>query len=156
MQIARPLTPPHRAPRPLTVVSFGGFVASLNTGLVAVAVPVVARDLGASARDVSWVLSAYLLTASLLLLPARRMADEIGRRRAYLAGYAVFVVGSVLSATAPTLGVLVAARVLQGIGAALTQAITPAIVTHSVPSSSRARGLGIQLGVTYVGLMLGP
>jgi EmrB/QacA subfamily drug resistance transporter len=143
-------------PRPLAIASVGAFVAALSTSLVAVSVPVVARELGVTPRDVSWVLSAYLLTISALLAFAGKAADVLGRKRVYLTGFVFFVAGSAMCASAPTFRALVGSRVLQGVGAAMLMAIGPAIVTRAVPPARRARGLGIQLATTYVGSTLGP
>ncbi len=143
-------------PRPLVVASAGAFASALSTSLVAVSVPVIAREMAVTPAEASWVLSAYLLAISCLLALAGKAADVLGRRRVYLVGFAFFVAGSAACALAPTLGTLVGARVVQGVGAAMLMAIGPAIVTRSVPPERRARGLGIQLAATYVGLTLGP
>jgi EmrB/QacA subfamily drug resistance transporter len=143
-------------PRPLVIASAGAFVAALSTSLVAVSVPVIAKDMAVTPADASWVLSSYLLAISCLLALAGKTADVLGRKRVYLVGFAFFVAGSAACAIAPTLSSLVGARVVQGVGAAMLMAVGPAIVTRSVPPERRARGLGIQLGTTYVGLTLGP
>jgi EmrB/QacA subfamily drug resistance transporter len=138
------------------VACAGAFVAALSTSLVAIAAPVMAKDLDASPGDVGWVLTAYLLAISCLLAPAGRLADVLGQRVVYLAGLAVFVGASLGCGVAPTLGVLVAARVVQGVGAAALMATGPAIITRAFPPERRARGLGTQLAATYAGLTLGP
>jgi EmrB/QacA subfamily drug resistance transporter len=140
----------------LAIASAGAFVAALSTSLVAVSAPVIASDLGAAPSDVSWILTAYLLAISALLALAGKAADVLGPKRVYLAGYALFAAGSVACALAPSLRVLVASRVLQGVGAAMLMAIGPAIVTRTVRPERRARGLGVQLAATYVGLTVGP
>lgn len=142
--------------KPLAIASAGAFVAALSTSLVAVSAPVIARQLGVPPAEVSWVLTAYLLAVSCLLALAGKTADVLGRRRVYLVGFVCFVAGSGACAIAPTLTLLIGARVLQGVGAAMLMAVGPAIVTRSVPPSMRARGLGIQLAATYIGLTLGP
>ncbi len=143
-------------PRPLLIASAGAFVAALSTSLVAVSAPVIARDFGATPSDVSWVLSAYLLAVSSLLALAGKAGDVVGRRWVYIAGFAVFVVGSLLSAAAFTLPLLVAARIVQGIGGALLMAVGPAIITRAVPPKARGRALGIQQATLSIGLTLGP
>ena len=87
----------------VVVACAGSFVAALSTSLVAVAAPVIARDLHASQADVGWVLSAYLLAISCLLAGIGRLADVLGRRRVYLAGFVVFALASVASGAATTL-----------------------------------------------------
>ncbi|MBX3232845.1 MAG: MFS transporter [Labilithrix sp.] len=142
--------------RPLFVASFGAFVAGLSTSLVAVSAPVIARDLAVTKEDVSWVLTAYLLAITCLLALAGKAADVLGRKRVYLTGFCFFVAGSAMCAGAPLLRALVGARVMQGCGAAMLMAVGPAIVTRAVPPARRARALGTQLALTYVGLVLGP
>lgn len=143
-------------PRPLLAAAAGSFVAALSTSLVAVSAPVIAKDLGARPADVSWVLTAYLLVVSCALALAGKAADVLGRRRVFLAGFTVFVLGSSLCAVAPRLGLLVAGRAVQGAGAAMIMAVGPALVTRSVPPARRARSLGLTLTATYTGLTLGP
>jgi EmrB/QacA subfamily drug resistance transporter len=140
----------------VVVACVGAFVAALSTSLVAVAAPAMARDLHASQADVGWVLTAYLLAISCLLAGVGRLADVLGRRRVYLTGFVVFGLASVTCALAPTLPLLVAARVVQGLGATALMATGPAIITRAFPARLRARGLGLQLGATYTGLTLGP
>jgi EmrB/QacA subfamily drug resistance transporter len=143
-------------PRPLAIASFGAFVAALSTSLVAVSIPVIARELAVTPGDASWVLSAYLLSVACLLALAGKAADVLGRKRVYLTGFLFFTVGSAMCASAPMLRALIGARVMQGTGAAMLMAVGPALVTRAVPPERRARGLGIQLAATYVGLTLGP
>lgn len=140
----------------VVVACVGAFVSALSTSLVAVAAPAMARDLHATQADVGWVLTAYLLAISCLLAGVGRLADVLGRRRVYLAGFVVFGVASVGCGIAPTLPLLVAARIVQGLGATALMATGPAIITRAFPARLRARGLGLQLGATYTGLTLGP
>jgi EmrB/QacA subfamily drug resistance transporter len=138
------------------VACAGAFVASLSTSVVAIAAPTIARDLHASRANVGWVLTAYLLTTSCLLAGVGRLADVLGRRRVYLAGFVVFATASLACGAAPTLPLLIAARVVQGVGAAALMATGPAIITRAFPPRLRARGLGVQLAATYTALTLGP
>ncbi len=138
------------------VACVGAFVAALSTSLVAVAAPVMAQDLHETRASVGWVLTAYLLAISCALATAGRLADFVGRRRVYLAGFCVFVVASIACGLAPTLVLLVGARVVQGLGSAALMATGPAIITRAFPPEKRARALGIQLAATYTGLTLGP
>lgn len=142
--------------RALAVASAGAFIAALSTSVVAISMPVIARDLEVSQADASWILTAYLVTASCLLAVSGRAADVAGRKRIYLTGFVFFVAGSAMCAGAPTFFALVGARIMQGVGAAMLMAVGPAIVTRAVPPQKRARGLGIQLAATYVGLTIGP
>jgi EmrB/QacA subfamily drug resistance transporter len=140
----------------VVVACVGAFVSALSTSLVAVAAPAMARDLHATQADVGWVLTAYLLAISCLLAGVGRLADVLGRRRVYLTGFVVFGIASVGCGIAPTLPLLVTARVVQGLGATALMATGPAIITRAFPARLRARGLGLQLGATYTGLTLGP
>jgi EmrB/QacA subfamily drug resistance transporter len=142
--------------RPHAVASAGAFVAALSTSLVAVSMPVMARDLSCTPADASWILTAYLLAVSSSLALAGKAADVLGRNRVYFTGFVFFIAGSAMCAAASDLRGLVGARVMQGAGAAMIMAVAPAIVTRATPPARRARALGIQLAATYVGLTLGP
>ena len=107
---------------PLAVAMLGFFVVALDAQIVNVALPDIGRDLGGGLSGLQWVVTGYTLTFSSLLLFAGTLSDRIGARRAYGAGMGVFVLASAACGLAPSLGVLVAARVTQGVGAAL---ITP-------------------------------
>lgn len=152
------MSEPEVAPkwRVVGVACSGAFVAALSTSLVSIAAPTMARELEVSQAAVGWVLSAYLLTVSGLLAGIGRLADVLGRRRVYVAGFAVFAVMSAACGAAPNLPLLVAARVLQAVGAAALMATGPAIITSAFPARLRARALGLQLAATYLGLTLGP
>jgi EmrB/QacA subfamily drug resistance transporter len=146
-------------PRPyavLGVVAVGTFMASLGASVVNVAVPMIRRHFGADMGTASWVLAAYSLTISALLLPAGRVGDLFGKRRVYVAGFAVLGAGGALCALAPSLGALIAARAFQGAGAAMLMATGPALVTAAFPPAQRGRALGLSATATYLGLMLGP
>ncbi|WP_437665226.1 MFS transporter [Sorangium sp. So ce1182] len=147
------------APRPyavLGVVAVGTLMSALGSSLINVAVPLVRRDLGADMGAASWVLAAYSLSVSALLLPFGRLGDRLGKGRVYAAGFGVFGAGSALSALAPTLASLIAARALQGAGAAMLMANGPALTTAAFPPAQRGRALGLQATATYLGLSLGP
>lgn len=149
---------PAEAPRwsAVVVACVGALVTALSTTLVSVAAPSIARDLNVTPASVGWVLTAYLLTTSSLLAGVGRLADLFGRKRMYLTGFAIFGLGSLVCAFAPTLPILIGARVVQGLGGAALMATGPAIITRAFPARLRARGLGLQLAATYVGLTLGP
>ncbi|XXT25198.1 MFS transporter [Sorangium sp. So ce429] len=140
----------------LGVVAVGTLMSALGGSLINVAVPLVRRDLGADMGAASWVLAAYSLSVSALLLPFGRLGDRHGKGRVYTAGFGVFGVGSALSALAPTLASLIAARALQGVGAAMLMANGPALTSAAFPPTQRGRALGLQATATYLGLSLGP
>lgn len=154
------MTPPRaeaRAPWPVfATVALGTFMSALDSSIVNVALPSMQQALGGSVTDIGWVSLAYLLALTLLLLPFGRLGDAIGRRRVYLAGLALFVVGSALCGLSRTAGLLVAARVVQGVGASMLSANAAAIVTAAFPAAMRGRALGSIGAVVGLGLTVGP
>ncbi len=131
-------------------------MATVDSSIVGVALPVILRDLDTTLSVVEWVPNAYLMVVTGLLLAFGRLADIYGHRRVYLAGLAVFTGASLSCAAAPTAGWLVAARAVQGAGAAMLMACAPGMVTAIFPPNQRGRGLGL-LGTTVaLGLTSGP
>lgn len=128
----------------------------LDMTVVNVALPRIRDDLGFSTASLSWVLNAYTLTFGGLLLLGGRVGDVLGRRRTFLAGVAVFTVGSFLGGLAPTAGLLVAARALQGVGAAVAAPNVLALITTSAESpAARNRALALFSAVSSAGGSLG-
>jgi len=140
----------------LAVVAAGTFMSALDGSVVNTALPVIARETGASMPTLEWVVLAYLLTAVSALLVFGRLADIYGRKRLYAGGMAVFTAGSVLCGLSPNVHALVAFRVVQALGAAGLLALGPAVLTTAFPGAERGRALGIQATVTYLGLSTGP
>jgi EmrB/QacA subfamily drug resistance transporter len=140
----------------LAVVAVGTFMSALGSSLLNVAVPMIRASFHVDMSLASWVLAAYSLSVSALLLPAGRVGDVFGKRRVYATGFAVFGIGSTCAALAPSLTTLVAARALQGVGATMLMATGPALTTAAFPPAQRGRALGLQATATYVGLTLGP
>lgn len=138
------------------VVAAGTFMATLDSSIVNVALPTLSRTFQAPVTAVDWVSLAYLLTLTALLLPFGRVGDALGRRRLYTAGIALFTLGSGLCAAAPTLAWLVAARVVQGLGAAMVSSNGIAIVTAAFPADMRGRALGWIGATVGLGLTVGP
>ncbi|MBP6651804.1 MAG: MFS transporter, partial [Xylophilus sp.] len=108
-------------------------LSSLGTSIANVGLPTLARAFNAPFQQVQWVVLAYLLATTTLVVSAGRLGDMVGRRRLLLAGIALFTLASVLCGMAPTLGLLIAARALQGLGAAVMMALTMALVAQAVP-----------------------
>src|SRR6476619_2335295 len=103
----------------LALVSIGVFMVSLDLFIVNIAFPEIESDFaGSSVSTISWVLNAYAIVLAALMVSAGRLADRHGRRRAFLWGMAIFVLGSALCGLAPSVGALVGARVIQAAGAA--------------------------------------
>lgn len=140
----------------LAVVGVGGFMASLNSASLIIILPTLQQDLHTQLINIFWVLLAYTLASAILLLTVGRMADLWGNKRIYLWGYAVFGLGSVLSAVAMNVQVLIAARFVQGVGGALLTANSSAIITHTFPRRELGRALGVTSMVYAVGTTLGP
>jgi EmrB/QacA subfamily drug resistance transporter len=140
----------------LAVVAVGGFMASLNAASLIIILPTLRSVLHTQLINIFWVLLAYVLASAVLLLTVGRVADLWGNKRIYLWGYAIFGAGSVLSALAPEVNTLIAARFIQGIGGAMLTANASAIVAHTFPRRELGRALGITAMVYSVGTTLGP
>src|SRR4051794_925064 len=127
-----------------SIVSVGVFLSSLDLFIVNIAFPAVQRDFGGSTlAQLSWILDAYAIVFAALLVPAGRLADRTGRKRAFLAGMGIFVAASALCAAAPTVGLLVAARILQAIGAALIVPTSLGLILPEFPPHERAKAVGL-------------
>src|SRR5262249_10961246 len=122
----------------LALVAVGVFMATLDSSIVNVSLPAIARSFGVPfGAAVEWVVIAYLVVVAALLLTVGRLADLFGKKIIWAAGLAVFTAGSAVCGAAPSLGLLVAARALQGIGGALIMAISPALIVSAFPPSQR-------------------
>jgi DHA2 family methylenomycin A resistance protein-like MFS transporter len=136
---------------------FGYFFVLLDVTIVNVALPRIAAGLGTGRSGLQWVVDAYALALASLMLSAGHFADGFGRRRTFAAGLLLFGVASAACAVAPNVGVLIAARAVQGIGAAALLPSSLALVNASRrDASSRARAIGIWAGVGSLGLLAGP
>jgi len=132
------------------------FMSTLDSSIVNVALPYIMEDLSSDVRTVQWVVVVYLLTVSSLLLTFGRLSDIRGRRQIYVIGFLVFTAGSFLCAQAWTSWVLVGARLVQGIGASMLMACSPALVVDVFPQTERGKALGMMGAVVAAGLTLGP
>ncbi len=152
-----PTPPPARSPwLAFSAVAVGNFMSTLDGSIVNVALPVIGADVGAGVGRVELVITAFLGTAALLLLPLGRLGDRVGHRRVFVAGLGVFTLGSALCGLAGGLPLLVAARAVQAMGAAAMMSIGPAIVTAAFPPAQRGRAIGAIGSVVAVGLTVGP
>jgi EmrB/QacA subfamily drug resistance transporter len=134
----------------------GLFVLMLDSTVVNVALPVIARDLDASTAGLQWVMNAYLLVLAAFVVSAGRLGDILGRRRVFVIGMGAFAGGSVVAAISGAEVVLIAGRVLQGLGGAALLGLSLAIVSTVFPAAERARALGIWAGISALALGLGP
>ena len=137
-------------------VCIGAFMGQLDASIVTLALPRLGRDLQASVGAVEWVALAYLLVLVATVATVGRIADTVGRKLLYVYGFAVFTAGSVLCGLAPSLLVLIAARVIQAVGAAMLQANSVALITEAMPRQLLGRGIGVQGTAQALGLALGP
>src|SRR5580700_10756124 len=140
----------------VATVCFGAFMGQLDASVVTVAFPALQRQFGAGLAATQWVSLAYLLVLTALLVPAGRWSDRAGRKLLYLYGFVVFSIASAACGLAPSLGMLIALRVVQAAGAALLQANSVALVVTSVPARTRRAALGVQAAAQAVGLASGP
>jgi EmrB/QacA subfamily drug resistance transporter len=140
----------------LALVAVGTLFSAMSGSMVGMALPDIGGDLGVPVARASWVLQAFLLTATVLVIPAGRLGDLLGHRRVYLAGYALVGACALLCGFASHFGLLVAARAVQGAGSAMVMATGPALLTTSRPASQRGRALGVVSTATYIGLAVGP
>lgn len=147
---------PHAWMLAVATVCFGAFMGQLDASIVTLTYRPLERQFHASAAAVQWVSLAYLLTLVGILAPIGRRSDRTGRKLSYLHGFLVFSAGSAACGLAPNLSVLVGSRILQGVGAALLQANSVALVTSVAPSRRLRTALGVQAGAQALGLALGP
>jgi MFS family permease len=137
-------------------VCIGAFMGQLDVSIVTLALPHIGAGLHAGAGAVRWVALSYLLVLTGTLVAVGYLADRVGRKLLYTYGFAVFTAGSALCGLAPDLGWLIGARLLQGLGAAMLQANSVALIAATLPRRELARGIGIQGAAQASGLALGP
>src|SRR4051812_42188252 len=156
MNFTSTLTPDRRRWASLFVVCLAQLMIVLDVSIVNVALPVIQRDLDFSQANLTWVINAFLVTFGSLLLLAGRLGDLAGRKRVFLAGVVTFTVASLLCGVAPSEGVLIAARFLQGIGAAAQASVILAIIITEFPEvADRARAMSAYVLVSVAGGSLG-
>jgi EmrB/QacA subfamily drug resistance transporter len=141
----------------LIVVSVAAFMASLDVFIVNIAFRDIQSDFGeADIAALSWVLNAYAIVFAALLVPAGRLADRMGRKRSFLGGLAIFLVGSLFCGIAPSAETLIGARVLQAVGAASLLPTSLALLLPEFPAAERAKAIGIWAAVGGVAAAAGP
>jgi EmrB/QacA subfamily drug resistance transporter len=132
-----------------SAVSIGHFVSVMDQTGLTVAIPPIANHFNATIPTVQWIVLGYILSISALLLPMGRIADLVGRKRIYILGFIIFTTGAAIASFSPNLGVLIALRMAQGVGTAMVQATSMAIVIITVV------GLGAIVGPVVAGTMVG-
>jgi EmrB/QacA subfamily drug resistance transporter len=145
-----------RARWTLAIVSIALFMTSLDNLVVSTALPSIRESLGASIESLEWTVNAYTLSFAVLLLTGAALGDRFGRRRMLVAGLALFTASSAAAALAPSTDALIAARAVQGAGAALVLPLTLTLLSEAVDESRRGLALGIWSGVAGLGVALGP
>jgi EmrB/QacA subfamily drug resistance transporter len=140
----------------LVIVSLGLFMMVLDNLVVNVALPSIHRDLGASIQTLEWTVNAYILAYAVLLLTGAALGDRLGRKRMFMAGISLFTAGSAAAALAPSIGLLIAARAVQGVGAAVVTPLTLTLLAEAFPTEQRGLALGVWSGISGIGVALGP
>ncbi len=137
-------------------VWIGVFMATLDGSIVNVALPTLTEYFKTDITTIEWVVMAYLLTITSLLLSLGRLSDMFGRKTIFAGGLAIFTIGSGLCAVSTTEGQLILYRVIQGVGAAMLMATGVAIITHAFPPRERGKAIGLIGTVVAIGSMAGP
>ncbi len=140
----------------LALVSVGLFMVVLDNLVVNVALPSIKNDFGASVQSLEWTVNAYVLAYGVLLLTGAALGDRFGRRRMFVAGISLFTLASAGAALAPSADLLIAARAVQGAGAAIVTPLTLTLLASAYPPQKRGVALGVWSGISGVAVALGP
>jgi EmrB/QacA subfamily drug resistance transporter len=140
----------------LSLAAMAAFMTALDTLVVTTALSTIRRDLGASVEQLEWTVNAYNLSFAVLLMTAAALGDRFGRRRLFATGIGLFVLASAACALAPSVGALIAARAVQGAGAALVTTLALALVGAAFPPERRGSALGIFFAVNGLAVAGGP
>jgi EmrB/QacA subfamily drug resistance transporter len=151
----RPERPPHKG-WTLALASLGLFMVALDTLVVTTALPVIRVDLGASLPDLEWTVNVYNLAFACLLLTGAALGDRFGRRRMFAIGLSVFTAASAAAALSPGVGALIAARAVQGGGAALVMPLTLTLISAAFPAAKRGAAIGLWGGIAGLAVAAGP
>jgi MFS family permease len=140
----------------LVLASLGVFMAALDTLVVTTALPVLRLDLHASLSDLEWTVNAFNLALASFLLTGAALGDRFGRRRMYIVGLALFTAASAAAALSPNIGALLAARAVQGAGAAIVLPLTLTLITAAFPREKQSAAIGLWGGITGLAVASGP
>jgi MFS family permease len=140
----------------VVLTGIGSLMAALDTLVVAAALSTIRLDLGASVEQLEWTVNAYNLAFAVLLMPAAALGDRFGRRRLFAAGLTLFALASAACALAPEVGWLIAARAVQGAGAALVMPLGLALLSAAFPPERRGAAIGIFSAITGLSVASGP
>ena len=145
-----------RAGWTLVVAGAALFMTALDQLVVGVALHSIRLDLGGSIEGLEWTVNAYTLAFAVLLITGAALGDRFGRKRMFVVGVGVFTAASALAALSPSTDALVAARAMQGVGAAIVTPLTLTLISDAFPPERRAAALGIWGGISGLGVALGP
>ncbi len=137
-------------------VGLGTFMSALDSGVVNLAMPLIRDEFGVSMSMVEWIVTAYLLVVSSLLLTFGRISDLYGQKKVYQTGFVLFTLGSLLCGLSVSIGMLIGARCVQALGAGMLFSTGPAIITNSVPPERRGKALSVTAISVALGLCAGP
>jgi EmrB/QacA subfamily drug resistance transporter len=140
----------------MAAVGMGVFLSTIDGSIVNIALPTLVESFKTTFAVVEWVVLAYLLTMTTLMLGVGRLADILGKKSIYAWGFVIFTIGSFLSGLSPTIYALISSRVLQGIGAAMVISLSMAIITEAFPPGERGLGVGVIGTITSIGIVVGP
>ena len=153
--MTRPRNPAHPVVT-FVLVSLGLFMVTLDNLVVSTALPVIRVDLGATLQELEWTVNAYTLSYAVFLLTGAALGDRLGRRRMFSIGILIFTVASAGAALAPDATMLVGARAVQGLGAALVTPLSLTLLSEAVPDGKRGLAIGAWSGVSGLGVAMGP
>jgi len=140
----------------MACVAMGVFLATIDGSIVNVALPTLQRELGANFALIEWVVLAYLLTIVTLVLSVGRLADIVGKKPLFLAGFVIFTIGSFLCGISTSVEMLIAMRIFQGLGAVLIMGLGAGIVTEAFPPEERGKAMGVIGSSVSLGIVVGP
>jgi EmrB/QacA subfamily drug resistance transporter len=140
----------------LAIVSIALFMTALDNLVVGVALPSIRVDLGGSIESLEWTVNAYTLAFAVLLITGAALGDRFGRKRMFILGLGIFTSASAVAGVAPSIDALIAARAVQGLGAAIVLPLTLTLLSEAFPAEKRGAALGIWAGVSGLGVALGP
>src|ERR671919_490431 len=149
-------SPASRARWTLAITGAALFMTALDQLVVGGALHSIRIELGGSIEALEWTVNAYTLAFAVLLITGAALGDRFGRKRMFVVGVSVFTVASALAALAPSIEALVAARAVQGLGAAMVTPLTLTLISEAFPPERRGAALGIWGGISGLGVALGP